>query len=141
MIQETTFDMNAVTQGTLEPLQLPTGPITCQRAKKITDAIAGPEFAYNRCIHPSSFYLPYKIDSDSNSLTPMDLLSLIVIKLGSMNDKGKAELVRIIGFQCIVFDPGNWVWLYMQEETIQVATKSRWSISSLVADQRQYLQS
>ena len=33
--------MNPTTQGTLDPLQLPTGPITRQRAKKIRDAMAG----------------------------------------------------------------------------------------------------
>ena len=39
--QEGGNDMNPTTQGTLDPLQLPTGPITRQRAKKIRDAMAG----------------------------------------------------------------------------------------------------
>ena len=54
------------------------------------------EFAYNRSVHSSTKYSPFKIVYGFNPLTPLDLTPLPIFKRVNLDGKKKAEIVKHI---------------------------------------------
>ena len=52
------------------------------------------EFAYNKVMHTTTSYSPFEIVYGFNSLTPLDLMSLLVDGGSSLDGQKKAELVK-----------------------------------------------
>jgi len=95
------------------------------------------EFAYNRTMHSTIGFSPFKIVYGFNPLTPMDLVPLPFEERVSLDGEKKAKMVRQLhegvrlqiegknrlyaskankGRKVVVFQPGDWVWVHMRKE-------------------------
>ena len=95
------------------------------------------EFAYNRSVHSTTDFSPFEIVYDFNPLTPLDLLPLPVNERTSLDGQKKAEIVKKLhesvqqhiekkneqyankankGHRQVIFEPGDWFWVYMRKE-------------------------
>ena len=64
--------------------------------KNWEDCLPFIEFAYNRSMHSSTEFLPFKIVYRFNPLTPMDLIPLLVDERVSLDDNRKAQVVKTL---------------------------------------------
>ena len=102
------------------------------------------EFAYNRTIHATSLFSPFEVVYDFNPLTPLDILSLSTNEHANLDGKEKADFVKDLharvranierknehkqtnkGCLKVVFQPGDWVWVHMQNERFPTQRKSK----------------
>ena len=104
------------------------------------------EFAYTRTIHSSIGFSPFEIVYDFNPLTVLDLMSLPLSDLVSLDSESKAEKVKAIhmkaheliekksklaaqrvnkGQKQVVFEPGDWVWVHLKKEQFPTQWKSK----------------
>jgi len=95
------------------------------------------EFAYNRTMHSTIGFSPFKIVYGFNPLTSMDLIPLPFEERVSLDGEKKAKIVRQLhegvrlqieeknrlyaskankGRILFVFQPGDWVWVHMRKE-------------------------
>ncbi|XP_065859834.1 uncharacterized protein [Euphorbia lathyris] len=91
-------------------------------------------------------FSPFEIVYGFNPLTPLDLIPLPVDERKSLDGKKKAEMVLKLheqvkqqlekknehyakqankGRQCVLFEPGDWVWLHMRKERFPAQRKSK----------------
>jgi hypothetical protein len=104
------------------------------------------EFAYNRTVHSTTGFSPFEIVYGFNPLTPMDLIPLPFKEMVSLDGEKKAKMVRQLheevrlqiekknrlyaskankGRKLVVFQPGDWVWVYMRKERFSNQRKSK----------------
>jgi hypothetical protein len=104
------------------------------------------EFAYNRTVHSTTGFSPFKIVYGFNSLTPIDLIRLTFEEKVSLDGEKKTKMVRQLhevvrlqiekknrlyaskankGRKLVVFQPGDWVWLHMRKERFPHQRKSK----------------
>ena len=104
------------------------------------------EFAYNRAIHSTTKFSPFKIVYGFNPLTPLDLSPLPLMAHINLDGKKKANFVMQIhkkarlnierrteqystqankGRRQLVFEPGDWVWLHMRKERFPAKRRSK----------------
>jgi hypothetical protein len=95
------------------------------------------EFAYNRTVHSTTGFSPFKIVYGFNPLTPMDLIPLHFEEMVTLDGENKAKMVRQLhegvrmqiekknklyaskankGRKLVVFRLGDWVWVHMCKE-------------------------
>ena len=104
------------------------------------------EFAYNRTVHSTTKFLPFEIVYGFNPLTLLDLLPLSIDERASLDGKKKAEFVKQLHGKVrqhiekrteqyvtqankrrkqVVFQPGDWVWVYMRKERFPAQRHSK----------------
>ncbi|XP_031276789.1 uncharacterized protein LOC116135233 [Pistacia vera] len=104
------------------------------------------EFAYNRTVHSTSSFSPLKIVYGFNPSTPLDILPLPTNEHANLDGKKKADFVKDLharvransktkneqyakqankGRLKVVFQPGDWVWVYMRKERFPTQRKSK----------------
>ena len=95
------------------------------------------EFAYNRTIHTTTDFSPFQIVYEFNPLTPLDLVPLLSNEQVNLDGAAKPKFVQDLhekvrlqiikknehyarntnkGRKAIVFEPSDWVWIYMRKE-------------------------
>ncbi|KAK1581185.1 hypothetical protein Q3G72_003854 [Acer saccharum] len=110
------------------------------------DCLPHVEFAYNRSVHSATHYSPFEIVYGFNPLTPLDLIPLPVNEHVNLDGKKMADFVKQLhettrqnierrteqyatqankGLKKVVFEPGDWVWLYMRKEWFPVQRRSK----------------
>ena len=62
--------------------------------KNWDDCLPFIEFAYNRSVHSTTNFSPFKIVFGFNPLTPLDLLPLQVNEMTSLDGQKKVEMVK-----------------------------------------------
>ncbi|XP_071933817.1 uncharacterized protein [Coffea arabica] len=104
------------------------------------------EFAYNRAIHSTTGFSPFKCAYGFNPLTPLDLVPLPSNERAHLDGKKRAEFVKQLhekvranierrtaqyvkqankGRQKLIFEPGDWVWLHMRKERFPVQRRNK----------------
>ena len=104
------------------------------------------EFAYNRTMHISTNFSPFKVVYGFNPLTPLDLSPLPTKEQLNLNGEEKAEFVKKLhekvraniekkteqyakqankGRKRVVFEPGDWVWVHMRKERFPTSRRTK----------------
>jgi hypothetical protein len=95
------------------------------------------EFAYNRTVHSTTNFSPFKIVYEFNPLTPIDLILLPLEERVSLDGENKAKMMgqlhegvrlqkekrnKLYSYKTnkrrkqVVFQLNDWVWVHMHEE-------------------------
>jgi hypothetical protein len=114
--------------------------------KNWEDCLPFIEFAYNRSVHSTTDFSPFEIVYGFNPLTPLDLLPLPVNERTSLDGQKKAKMVKKLhesvrqhiekkneqyankankGRRQVIFEPGDWVWVYMRKERFPARRRSK----------------
>jgi hypothetical protein len=114
--------------------------------KNWEDCLSFIEFAYNRSVHSTTKFSPFEIVYGFNPLTPMDLIPLPIDERVSLDGNSRAQVVKTLhesvrqqiekrnrvyatkankGHKHVVFQPGDWVWVYMRKERFPAHRKSK----------------
>jgi hypothetical protein len=114
--------------------------------KNWEDCLPFIEFAYNRIVHSTTEFSPFKIVYGFNPLTPMDLIPLPIDERVSLDGNRRAQVVKTLHESVrqqiekrncvyatkankrrkhVVFQPGDWVWVHMRKERFPTHRKSK----------------
>jgi hypothetical protein len=114
--------------------------------KNWEDCLLFIEFAYNRSEHSTTEFSPFEIVYGFNPLTPMDLIPLTIDERVCLDGNRKAQVVKTLfesvrqqiekrncvyatkankGRKHVVFQPGDWLWVYMRKERFPAHRKSK----------------
>jgi hypothetical protein len=104
------------------------------------------EFAYNRSVHSTTKFSPFKTVYGFNPSTLMDLIPLPVDERVSLDGNCKAQVVKTLHESVrqqieksnrvyvtkankrrkhVVFQPDDWVWMHMHKERFPAHSKSK----------------
>ena len=104
------------------------------------------EFAYNRTVHSTTGFSPFKIVYEFNPLTPMDLIPLPFKERVSLDGEKKAKMMKQLQegvrlqiekknrlyaskankmHKQVVFQLGDWVWVHIHKERFSNQRKSK----------------
>ncbi|XP_048229055.1 uncharacterized protein LOC125369826 [Ricinus communis] len=110
--------------------------------KSWEDCLPHVEFAYNRTMHSSTKFCPFEIVYGFVSLSPLNLIALPLKEQTNLDGKKNAEYVLKLhdnlerkneanakhankGRKEVIFEPRDWVWIYMCKERFPNQRKSK----------------
>ena len=114
--------------------------------KNLEECLPHVEFSYNRSVHSTTNHFPFEVVYGFNPLTPLYLIPLPIEDRASLDSKKMKESIKTLhekvwlqiekrtehyvtqhnkGRKKVVFEPGDWVWVYLRMERFPNQRKTK----------------